>query len=98
MSDNTTVPWHVGDAGVGRVRVYAGAVPVAMFFTSTDAQLAVEDHNAALHAAWDGDQSAAYTCPFCGAVSHLKSDVKESYCGRCHSFGDGTKPALTFPL
>ena len=33
--------------------------------------------------------SAPFTCPFCGAVSHNPNDARERYCVRCHVFVDG---------
>jgi hypothetical protein len=36
----------------------------------------------------------AFTCPFCGAVSHNPNDALNRYCGRCHRFvDDGPPPA-----
>lgn len=30
--------------------------------------------------------SEAFTCPFCGGVSHNPNDLAERYCVRCHVF------------
>lgn len=34
----------------------------------------------------------AFTCPFCGAVSHNPNDARERYCGRCLFVDDQIHP------
>jgi hypothetical protein len=30
--------------------------------------------------------AVSYTCPRCGRTSHNPNDVRERYCGACHTF------------
>lgn len=32
------------------------------------------------------DEHPSFTCPDCGAVSYNANDIREQYCGRCHTF------------
>jgi hypothetical protein len=41
---------------------------------------------------WWAARKPHFRCPTCGAISFNRNDIRERYCGRCHTFHGDPKP------
>jgi hypothetical protein len=82
--------WEIaGDQGPTRLLDISFVDDDHQFGLSTDA---AELHILSTISATPNTQPTSITCPECGMTSHNHNDVREGYCGNCHSWTATTTP------